>query len=271
MTPELHTFDWIVINSSAGKDSQTMLAEVVRQADSQGIPRERLVVVHCDLGRVEWPGTVDLARRQAEHYGLRFIIAKRTQNDLLDHVRARKMWPSPQQRYCTSDHKRGPVHVVLTALVRETEYLDGPTEREAAGPVRILNCMGHRAEESPARAKKTFLAFDKRASNGRREVWQWLPIHTWTLEQVWTDIKASGVPHHPAYDLGMPRLSCCFCIFAPVQALVVAGKHNPELLGEYVATERDINHKFRVDVSLEDIQRAVEAGKIPAVVDDWRM
>lgn len=30
-------------------------------------------------------------------------------------------------------------------------------------------------------------------------------------------------------DLGMPRLSCCFCIFSPRSALLLAGKHNPGL------------------------------------------
>ena len=39
---------------------------------------------------------------------------------------------------------------------------------------------------------------------------------TWKVEDVWARIKASGVEHHKAYDLGMSRLSCCFCVFAPI-------------------------------------------------------
>jgi len=78
---------------------------------------------------------------------------------------------------------------------------------------------------------------DPRSSNGRRTVDVWLPIHSWTADQVWQRIHASGVRHHPAYDLGMPRLSCCFCIFSPRSALLLAGKHNPQLLAEYVAVE----------------------------------
>ena len=58
---ELTRYDWIIINSSAGKDSQAMLDFVVEQAKLQGVELSHLVVVHCDLGRVEWKGTKELA------------------------------------------------------------------------------------------------------------------------------------------------------------------------------------------------------------------
>src|SRR5207253_10631088 len=123
--------------------------------------------------------------------------------DLLQHVEQRGKWPSPKQRYCTSDHKRDQIKKIMTKLATE-----------AGRHVRMLNCMGLRAEESPARSKKKPFAFDANSSNGRRHVDLWLPIHDWTTAQVWARIKASGVPYHYAYGLGMPRLSCCFCIFA---------------------------------------------------------
>ena len=84
-------------------------------------------------------------------------------------------------------------------------------------------------------------------------------------------IKASGVRHHPAYDLGMPRLSCCFCIFSPRSALLLAGKHNPELLGEYVRVEQAIGHTFRKELPLADIQQALADGEEPGPVQDWTM
>jgi predicted phosphoadenosine phosphosulfate sulfurtransferase len=61
MTPDLGGYDWVVLSSSAGKDSQAMLDYVVEQCDRARVPRERLVVAHADLGRVEWPGTRALA------------------------------------------------------------------------------------------------------------------------------------------------------------------------------------------------------------------
>ena len=271
MVPDLNSFDWILINTSSGKDSQTMMRFVVARALEAGVSLDRLVAVHADLGRIEWPGCPELARRQADHYGIELRIEKRTGGDLLDYVRRRGKWPSSKQRFCTSDFKRGPIRRTMTALVRETEYLEGPTERAIAGPVRILNCMGMRAEESPFRAKKQPFEFDPKASNGKREVWNWLPIHDWTTEQVWDDIRQSGVPYHEAYDWGMPRLSCSFCIFAPPAALKIAGARRPDLLSEYVEVERQIGHTFRIDVSLAQIQAAVQAGEAAGTVADWRM
>jgi hypothetical protein len=79
------------------------------------------------------------------------------------------------------------------------------------------------------------------------------------------------VPWHRAYDLGMPRLSCCFCIFAPRSALLLAGKHNPELLDEYVRVEKEIGHSFRLELPLAEVQRALAEGEEPGPVHDWTM
>src|SRR5262249_52782519 len=153
MRIRLNTYDWIVINSSAGKDSQAMLDWVVKLAQQQGVDKSKLVVVHADLGRVEWQGTRELAEEQARHYGLRFIAISRPQGDLLTQVKKRGMWPSSQQRYCTSDHKRGQVAVVINRLCRELSK---------GGRVRVLNCMGLRAQESPARSKLLPFRLDRR-------------------------------------------------------------------------------------------------------------
>ena len=265
MTPDLTSYHWVVLNSSAGKDSQAMLDFVVEQADRAGVPRARVVVAHADLGRVEWPGTRQLAEEQARHYGLVFHAVSRPQGDLLDHIARRGMFPSPTARFCTSDHKRNQIYTILTRLAAQARAEGVPA------PVRILNCLGLRAEESPARARRSPLTYDERASNGRRRVDLWLPIHGWTAAQVWRRIRASGVRHHPAYDLGMPRLSCCFCIFAPRSALLLAGQHNPELLARYVEVERAIKHRFRKELPLADVQEALRRGERAGPVPDWLM
>jgi 3'-phosphoadenosine 5'-phosphosulfate sulfotransferase (PAPS reductase)/FAD synthetase len=252
--PDLASYDWIVVNSSAGKDSQAMLDLVVELARKAG-RLDRVVVVHCDLGRVEWAGTRELAEEQARHYGLRFEVVSRPQGDLLSHIRARGKFPDSARRFCTSDHKRGQVGTLITKLPG----------------TRILNCLGMRAGESTRRSKLQPFLVDKRQSNGRRTVWTWLPIHSWSVDQVWARIRQSGVRHHPAYDLGMPRLSCCFCIFAPKPALMLAGRHNPELLQEYVKLEADINHRFRKDLSLGEVQRALDAGEELGEIKSWEM
>lgn len=266
----LRDFDWIVINSSAGKDSQAMLDYVAELAREAGV-LERVLVVHADLGRVEWEGTRELAEEQAAHYGFRFEVYKRPQGDLLDHIRERGKFPSSTARFCTSDHKRGQIGKLHTALARESREA-GLKDR----PVRILNCMGFRAQESNARAKRPVVEVDARNTNTRKHVTNWLPIHDWLEPQVWERIRAAGTRYHSAYDLGMPRLSCCFCIFAPREALLIAGKANPELLAEYVEVEREIGHQFRGQpgkkgsVSLVEIAEALQAGEdVAAKVTTW--
>ena len=271
---ELVTADLILISSSGGKDSQTALEEVVRTVNRLHIPKHKLVVVHADLGVVEWPGTRELAREQAEHYGLHFEVvkyknAKGEHHDLLEHVLERGMWPDSQNRYCTSNFKRGPVQTLMT------RYAQAAGRRHRLKPgqrkYRIVNCLGMRVEESPARGLLPDWTFNTPASNGLREVFNWLPILDLTKEEVWSRIRVSGVRHHWAYDLGMPRLSCCFCIFSPKAALLLAGKHNRELLLRYVEAERKMKHTFRYGFSLAEVLAAVDANQQPGPVPDWEM
>jgi 3'-phosphoadenosine 5'-phosphosulfate sulfotransferase (PAPS reductase)/FAD synthetase len=261
--PNLADYDYIVINTSAGKDSQAMMEYVVRLADEAGV-RDRVVAVHCDLSRVEWKGTRELADLHCNlYYHIPLFVVHREKGDLLDQVEARGMWPDSGNRYCTSDQKRDQVAKLHTKLVSESNI--------SGRQVKILNCMGLRAEESPARAKKTAFEVNKRQTNGKRLVMDWLPIHTWTTVKVWEVIEASGVPHHYAYDLGMPRLSCVFCIFAPKDALVVAGKHNPELLDEYIRVEAKIDHTFKNGFKIAEIRDLIQAGYQPKNLQSWVM
>ncbi|MFL5343054.1 MAG: phosphoadenosine phosphosulfate reductase family protein [Gemmataceae bacterium] len=311
MTPDLQSYDWIVVNSSAGKDSQAMLDYVVELADAAGV-RDRLVVLHCDLGKsprghdIEWPGTLDLAREHAEHYGLRFIVARRGHQGFLETVRHLQHWPRSETRYCTSYFKRDQGNKVMTALAKEardlvseirhrgmfpstdrrycTSYfkrdcaataitqLAGESREWGSQVPRILQCFGFRAQESPRRRKLQVLATDKRISNSRKRVDVWLPIHGWTVEQVWERIGAAGTRHHYAYDRGMTRLSCRFCIFAPLGQLMISARENPELFAEYVQLEKDIGHTFRVNLPLAEVDRLVKAGTAaPADDGAWNM
>ena len=134
-------------------------------------------------------------------------------------------------------------------------------------------CLGLRAEESPARSKKVTFQHDTGASNGKRSVDTWLPIHAWTTQQVWDRIRATGVPHHKAYDLGMPRLSCVFCVLASKDALLLAGEHNPDLLETYVRLEKSINHTLQHKYSATQLQADLAAGvrANPLKIATWCM
>ncbi len=257
----LTDYDLIIINTSGGKDSQAMMDMVTKQAQADGI-LDRVHAVHCDLGRMEWPGTTDLVREQAQAYGIPLHIVTRELGDLLEHVEKRGMWPSSTARYCTSDHKRDQASKVIRSLAKNIKV-----DR----PVRVLNCMGIRSQESNARSKKNPFQVDKRLSSKSRLVDVCFPIFEWTEDQVWTTIKASGVRHHRAYDLGMPRLSCAFCIFAPKAALMIAGKDNPELLDEYCRIEAKIGHDFKHKSKISDIRDALATGEQAGNIEAWNM
>lgn len=257
MFPDLASYDVILVNSSAGKDSQAMLDYLVELADLEGL-RDRMVVVHCDLGRVEWEGTRELAETQTAHYGIRFEVVARDR-DLLHQIEfERKKFPDSARRYCTSDQKTSQVAKLITRL--------GVEGRHLGRPVRILNCLGMRGQESAARAKKPVHSVERTSKNVHVD--RWLPIHSWTEDQVWARIKESGVPSHPAYAAGMPRLSCCFCVLSSRSALTLAAQLNPTLAAEYVRIEISIGHRFRKDLSIAEV--VADAERLSDIaVESW--
>ena len=257
MVPDLRAYDVLLLNTSGGKDSSAMLDYLVELAEEAGV-RDHVTAVHADLGRMEWPGTKELAIRQVERYGLRTVVVARNGGDLLSYIEARGRFPDAARRFCTSDFKRGPVMTAMTALVRQLDL---------GRQVRILNCMGMRAQESKARAKKPPFAHNARATNGKRHVDDWLPIHRWTTDQVWARIRSAGIEIHPAYRV-MPRLSCSFCILASKGALVAAARERPDLAAEYAAVEARIGHRFRQDLSMAEIIQLAATTEAPPV-EDW--
>lgn len=58
-TPDLASYDVILVNTSAGRDSQAALRVVAETARAAGVS-ERVLAVHYDLGRVGWEGARDL-------------------------------------------------------------------------------------------------------------------------------------------------------------------------------------------------------------------
>ncbi|WP_251066149.1 phosphoadenosine phosphosulfate reductase family protein [Streptomyces sp. ISL-36] len=242
--------DALVIQSSAGKDSLVMLHRLATWAAQAGC-KDKVVVVHCDLGDTsEWPGVRELAQRQAERYGLRFVAVD-SGGGLLGLVEKRGMFPDAARRLCTSSLKRDKANVLLTEIVA-TLGLD----RQAL----IINCLGIRAAESTARSKKLPLSIDTRTSNGKRLVLTWHPIFTLSNSEVWEEIASEGLEYHPIYDTLLPRLSCVYCVLAGPDALVLATRAcfalGLSLPTTYVALEQRIGHTFKQDLRLSAVVAA---------------
>ena len=123
----LRHYDIILVNSSAGKDSQAML-DVVCAAAGRARVLDRVTVLHCDLGRVAWPGTAELARLQAARYGVRYEQRSRTKGLLLDQVRQRGKWPSATARYWRPETRPG------NLMPRFLEEGCGPTVPSISAP-----------------------------------------------------------------------------------------------------------------------------------------
>lgn len=218
-----------VANHSGGKDSQAMLIRLLER-----VPAKQLIVVHASLGEVEWPGALELAESQAEEAGLPFIVAHavKTFFEMVEHrfkVRPgpnSPCWPSARNRQCTSDLKRGPIQREVRRYAK------------ANGFNVIVTCMGIRAQESHARAKKVAFKRNDRNSNSVATWYEWLPIHELSEDRVFQTITDAGQKPHWAYAAGNDRLSCMFCIMGSRNDLRNAAKHNPQLLDKYLEVER---------------------------------
>lgn len=214
-----------VVNHSAGKDSQAMMA-YLRMI---GIPAEQMLVIHADLGAVEWQNNMPHIQETVGSVPIIVAVAK---TDFFGMVERRQMFPSPSQRQCTSDLKRAPIEREIRRYLKANPAFNG----------LVVNCMGMRKQESASRAKRPALKYSDRNSKAGRVWYDWLPIHDLTTEDVFRMIADAGQTPHYAYALGMTRLSCCFCIMASQSDLTVAARANPELYARYVALEKRIGH-----------------------------
>ncbi|MEU7031649.1 phosphoadenosine phosphosulfate reductase family protein [Streptomyces sp. NPDC046275] len=240
--------DLIIIQTSSGKDSLVAMHRTVAAAKAAGC-LHKVRVMHCDLG-AEWPGVPELARRQAERYGIPFLLVT-PDGGFLGMVEDRQMWPDAKRRLCTSRLKRDPTGPVITTWVRELGL-----DRQAI----VLNVMGVRGAESASRALKARLALDTRTTSANRLVLTWNIIHGLSEQEVWQDIASNGLEYHPIYDTGLERLSCVYCVLAGPDWLILATRvcfalelPHPKTFAEL---ERRIGHSFKQDFTLNGIVAA---------------
>jgi DNA sulfur modification protein DndC len=213
-----------IVNHSGGKDSQAMLLYV-----RQHVPAAQIHIVHADLPEVDWDGIEE--HITANSFGLPVTVCRATKT-FFEMVERRGMFPSPKYRQCTSDLKRGPIE----RTIREISL--------ATGRTLIVNCMGMRAQESSSRAKLETLKLSDKNSKAGRTWYEWLPIHHCTTDEVFAAIAGAGQKPHWAYQAGMTRLSCCFCIMASQADLATAARLRPALYRRYAETERRLDQSM---------------------------
>jgi 3'-phosphoadenosine 5'-phosphosulfate sulfotransferase (PAPS reductase)/FAD synthetase len=209
----------VAIGVSGGKDSQAAALATVKYLDSAGHRGPR-VLIHSDLGVVEWNESLPVCRGLAAHLGVELIVVRRKAGDLMDRWEARWQssmrryvdletvalvlpWSTPSMRFCTSELK---THIIGAEL-----------RRRFKGHAYI-NVTGVRREESAARAKGLTASRD---ADGR--AWNWRPISDWKAADVFGYIASNGLEVHQAYtEFGMSRVSCRFCIMSNVADIAAA-------------------------------------------------
>lgn len=207
----------LAISISGGKDSQAMLNALVAEHRGRAWPGP-ILAIHAHLGRAEWRQTLGHCRNLCGRLGIELVEVSRRQGDLVQEIRDRMEklrgtgkppWPDAQNRYCTSDQKRGPIDQVMRSPwpTSTQRYCTADQKRdqiiqEHRRHMRIVAAMGMRAQESPARSKRQAVSIAKRvtakalvsltisdaifaAQDNQRLAVDWLPIHEWTEDDVW--------------------------------------------------------------------------------------
>ncbi|WP_192242893.1 phosphoadenosine phosphosulfate reductase domain-containing protein [Mesorhizobium silamurunense] len=256
----------VAIGVSGGKDSHAAAVATVRYLDQIGHVGPR-VLIHSDLGMVEWNDSLPMCERLAHHLGMELVVVRRKAGGLMERWEARwessrhryetlstvtlvPCWSTPAMRFCTSELK--------------TQVIVPEIKRRFSGPA-IINVTGIRRAESAARAKATV------ASTADGRIWDWRPIVDWSEGQVFECIDASGLPPHPAYrQFGMSRVSCRFCIMSNGSDLQAAARQ-PEarpLYRRMVALESRSSFAFQGARWLGDVAPDILEADARAALDE---
>lgn len=201
----------VAVGMSGGKDSHAAAWAMAKLLKGYRGPK---LLVHADLGVVEWDDSFPACQRIADRIGWELVTVQRAAGGMMERWESRWQssmdrysdlrtvtvvlpWSTPALRFCTSELKVDPI----------TAYL-----KRRFGKVPILNVTGVRGEESTQRAKQPVCGPGAKLPDDSRV---WRPIHQWTLADVWEAIAESGVAPHEAYSkFGSSRVSCRFCILA---------------------------------------------------------
>ena len=247
----------VAVGVSGGKDSCLLAFETVRYLDSIGHKGPR-ILVHADLGRVEWKDSLPTCQRLADRLGLELVVVRRLSGDMMDRwlsrwaanveryqellcVKLISPWSSSVMRFCTSELKVAPICRELGRRFR------GQT---------VLNAVGIRRQESDGR-KLAPISKPQPAIQGRGTIgYNWNPILDWTKDEVFAALAAHDFPVHEGYlKYGMDRISCAYCVLGSIADLRASATcpDNADVLREMVDLEIVSGFSFQSNRWLGDV------------------
>lgn len=139
-------------------------------------------------------------------------VFKKTGNAFFDMCLLHGGIPLGRQRYCTDELKIDAAFAqVIQPLLDEGE--------------EVVQWSGVRAQESEKRASYDEFSADER---GDGYLWNFLPVHKWTHQDVFAIHKHFNVKPNPLYTMGMERVGCMPCILVSKQELSEIALRFPE-------------------------------------------
>jgi 3'-phosphoadenosine 5'-phosphosulfate sulfotransferase (PAPS reductase)/FAD synthetase len=247
----------VAVGVSGGKDSDACAIAVAKYLDQIGHSGPRLLV-HSDLGRIEWKDSLPSCERLAQRLGWELLVVRRQAGDMLARWEGRwknnvlryedlscvKLilpWSTPSMRFCTSELKTAVIASALRKRFRHGE---------------ILNVTGIRRQESPSRSKMAVSAphagLTRRAGAGLT----WNAIIEWPVQDVVYAIHDAGLSLHEAYTrYGASRVSCAFCIMSSEADLIASSlcEDNHEPYIRMVELEAKSTFAFQGNRWLSDV------------------
>ncbi len=247
----------VAVGVSGGKDSQACAIAVDRHLNAIGHTGPR-VLIHADLGRVEWRDSLPTCERLAAHLGWELMVVRRPAGDMLARwqgrwannlkryqdlscVRLILPWSTPSMRFCTSELK---VDVITRALKKRFPAHD------------IVNVAGIRRQESASRKKMPIAAPQAKLARKGRAGFTWNAIIEWDIDEVFACIAAAGLDLHEAYTrYGASRVSCALCIMSsgPDLAAGASCPDNTEVYRAMVEIEVTSTFAFQGNRWLADV------------------
>lgn len=264
----------VAIGVSGGKDSCAAAIATMRHLDQIGHAGPR-ILVHSDLGRVEWKDSLPNCERLAAHLGLELVVVRRAAGDMLARWQTRWRnnkrryadlscvkvilpWSTPAMRFCTSELKSA---VIAAALVKR---FPGQAIVSASGIRR--DEKGRRSCAETSKANKRLASKAKKTSGI-----DWNPIAHWLEADVYAFLAAETFPLHEGYTrYGMTRISCVKCIMASEADLRSSSKctENHPVTLEMIELEADSTFGFQGTRWLGDLDQAICSDDLRARVQD---